>query len=92
MKKLSFPYIDANSDKERERFVMKMKNVNVRDTNRFKQGCKTDLSVYKQMKILCEHRLQRKREQNMKMTLLCELEGTRSTATTVKAAFADQQY
>ena len=83
---------------------MKMKNVNdkhraanVRDTNGFKQRCKTDLSVYKQMKILCEHRrllklLQRKREENMKMTTLCELEGTRSTATTVKAAFADQQY
>ena len=70
---------------------------NVSDTNGFKQRCKTDLSVYKQMKILCEHRrllklLQRKREQNMKMTILCELEGTRSTATTVKAAFADQQY
>ena len=28
----------------------------------------------------------------MKLTKLCELEGTRSTATTVKAAFADQQY
>ena len=41
---------------------MKMKNknekhraANVRDTNGFKQRCKTDLSVYKQMKILCEH-------------------------------------
>ena len=45
-------------------------------------------NIYRQLLKL----LQRKREQNMKMTKLCELEGTRSTATTVKAAFADQQY